>query len=70
MLFILHLQCKISFMSNEFKKIWKFDAKTGEYYLPNLKTFLLEQQKMYPNMKRLYEHQMDLIKKDFPNVFV
>ena len=56
-------------MSSEFNKIWKYDKNTGEYYIPNLKSFLLEQQKMFPNMRDLYKHQMDLIKKDFPNVF-
>lgn len=56
-------------MSSEFNKIWKYNDKTGEYYIPNLKSFLLEQQKMFPNMKDLYEHQMNLIKNDHPKVF-
>ena len=42
---------------------------TGEYYLPNLKSYLIEQEEKYPNMMDLYKHQMDLIKKDYPTVF-
>ena len=56
-------------MPNHFKNIWKKDERTGNYYLPNLKSFLLEQEKEFPSMDLLYKHQMDLIKKDFPTVF-
>lgn len=56
-------------MPKGFKKIWKFDKSTGEYYIPNLKSFLLKQEKDYPTMMDLYKHQMDLIKKDYPQVF-
>ncbi len=59
----------ISFMPNHFKNIWKKDERTGNYYLPNLKSFLLEQEKEFPSMDLLYKHQMDLIKEDFPTVF-
>ena len=48
-----------------FKNIWKKDERTGNYYLPNLKSFLLEQEKEFPSMDLLYKHQMDLIKEDF-----
>lgn len=56
-------------MSKEFNEIWKYNRVTGEYYLPNLKSYLMEQDKKYPNMMDLYKHQMDLIKKDYPTVF-
>ena len=56
-------------MPKHFKNIWKKDERTGNYYLPNLKSFLLEQEKEFPSMDLLYKHQMDLIKKDFPTVF-
>jgi hypothetical protein len=56
-------------MPKGFKKTWKFDKSTGEYYIPNLKSFLLKQEKDYPTMMDLYKHQMDLIKKDYPQVF-
>ena len=56
-------------MPNHFKNIWMKDERTGNYYLPNLKSFLLEQEKEFPSMDLLYKHQMDLIKEDFPTVF-
>ena len=56
-------------MPKHFKNIWKKDERTGHYYLPNLKSFLLEQEKEFPSMDLLYKHQMDLIKEDFPTVF-
>lgn len=56
-------------MPTSFKRIWKRDKVTGNYYLPNLKSFLQEQNKMYPSMNELYKHQMDLIKEDYPTVF-
>lgn len=56
-------------MPKHFKNIWKKDERTGNYYLPNLKSFLLEQEKEFPSMDILYKHQMDLIKEDFPTVF-
>lgn len=56
-------------MPINFTKIWKRDKVTGNYYLPNLKSFLVEQAKLYPSMMDLYKHQMDLIKKDYPTVF-
>lgn len=56
-------------MPNHFKNIWKKDERTGNYYLPNLKSFLLEQEKEFPSIDLLYKHQMDLIKEDFPTVF-
>lgn len=56
-------------MPTNFTKIWKRDKVTGNYYLPNLKSFLQEQNKMYPSINELYKHQMDLIKEDYPTVF-
>ncbi len=48
---------------------WTEDKKSGEYYLPNFKSFFLKQKSQFPNMTDLYEHQMELIKKDYPKVF-
>ncbi len=56
-------------MPKQLKNIWKKDERTGNYYLPNLKSFLLEQEKEFPSMDLLNKHQMDLIKEDFPTVF-
>ena len=56
-------------MPKGFNRIWNYNKVTGEYYLPNLKSYLMEQDKKYPNMMDLYKHQMDLIKKDYPTVF-
>ncbi|MEE1174808.1 MAG: hypothetical protein U0K53_04985 [Paludibacteraceae bacterium] len=56
-------------MPISFKKIWTRDENTGNYYLPNLKSFLQEQEKEFPTMDVLYKHQMDLIKEDYPSVF-
>ena len=56
-------------MPRNFNKIWMKDERTGNYYLPNLKSFLLQQEKEFPSMDLLYKHQMDLIKEDFPTLF-
>ena len=56
-------------MPKEFTKVWKYNKKTGDYYLPNFKSFIIQQEKDYPSMLDLYKHQMDLIKKDYPRIF-
>lgn len=56
-------------MPEELTKIWNYDKSTGRYYIPGLRDFLIMQEKRFPSMQDLYKHQMELVKKDHPNVY-